>query len=79
MLSFTTDSGAFKPSPALNKRLTPLGEQKKHRGVFKVRMAEWIKDDHIERGDSAELITHSGTIYVLEAGEDSEDSSCIIA
>ncbi|PWN91668.1 hypothetical protein FA10DRAFT_265513 [Acaromyces ingoldii] len=78
MLSFTTDSGSFKPSASLNRRLTPLGEQKKHRGVFKVRMADWIQDDHIERGDSAELITHSGTVYAYEAGEESEDSSCVI-
>lgn len=78
MLSFTTDSGSFKPSASLNRRLTPLGEQKKHRGVFKVRMADWIQDDHIERGDSAELITHSGTVFAYEAGEESEDSSCVI-
>lgn len=78
MLSFTTDSGSFKPSASLNRRLMPLGEQKKHRGVFKVRMADWVQDDHIERGDSAELITHSGTVYAYEAGEESEDSSCVI-
>lgn len=77
MLSWQCEVGGFKPSPEVMARYTPIGEQKKHRGVGKIRVADWIRDSS-ERGDSAQLITARGSLYLYEAGESSRSSRCLI-
>jgi len=58
-------------------RYTPVGEQKKHRGVGKIRPADWVKNKE-ERGDSAELLTTNGGIMLYDAGEESNSAACTI-
>lgn len=77
LLRWTCESGQFKPSAGILERYTPVGEQKKHRGVGKIHVADWVLDKS-ERGDSVELTTTSGSINLYEAGEDSNASACTI-
>jgi DUF4097 and DUF4098 domain-containing protein YvlB len=77
LLRWTCESGQFKPSAGILERYTPVGEQKKHRGVGKIRVADWVLDKS-ERGDSVELTTTSGSINLYEAGEDSNASACTL-
>lgn len=78
LLSWQCESGGFKPSADVLARYTPVGEQKKHRGVGKIRVADWINDKS-ERGDSAQLITARGSLYLYEAGEASSATRCTIS
>lgn len=78
LLSWQCESGGFKPSADVLARYTPVGEQKKHHGVGKIRVADWVLDKS-ERGDSAQLITTHGSLYLFEAGESSSASRCTIA
>ena len=58
-------------------RYTPVGEQKKHRGVGKICVAGWVQSKE-ERGDSAELLTTNGDILLYDAGEESNSAACAI-
>ena len=78
LLSWQCESGGFKPSADVLARYTPVGEQKKHRGMGKIRVADWVQDKS-ERGDSAQLITTRGSLYLYEAGESSSASRCTIS
>lgn len=77
LLRWTCESGKFNTSEGIIARYTPVGEQKKHRGVGKIQVADWVLDKS-ERGDSIELTTTSGDISVYEAGESSNASACIV-
>lgn len=80
MLSWQCEAGAggFKPSEAIKKRYTPLGEQRKHRGVGRIKPAEWAPQTE-ERGDSAQLITAHGSLLLYDASETSDSSKCAVA
>lgn len=78
LLRWTCASGQFKPSKAIASRYVPVGEQHKHRGVGRIKPANWIHDQ-VERGDSAELITTNGSIMLHDAAEYNDGTSCIIA
>jgi hypothetical protein len=77
VLRWTCKSGQFKPSKAVLARYTPVGEQKKHRGVGRIRPADWVPDKE-ERGDSAELFSTNGGIMLYDAGEESDSSACVV-
>ncbi|UZJ56672.1 hypothetical protein CBS101457_005992 [Exobasidium rhododendri] len=78
LLRWTCESGQFRASKSVMARYTTVGEQKKHRGVGKIRPAEWVQNKE-ERGDSAELLSTNGGIMLYDAGEESNSSACTIA
>lgn len=73
----TTGTTGLKLSKAIQERYTPLGEQRKHRGVGKIKPAPWVPQGE-ERGDSAELITAHGSLHLYDASETSDPSKCIV-
>lgn len=77
LLSWQCESGTFKLSKSVQERYTPLGDSKKHRGIGKIRVADWVQAGE-ERGDSAELITVHGSLMLFEASEPSDPSKCVV-
>ncbi|KAN0066252.1 hypothetical protein ACQY0O_000346 [Thecaphora frezii] len=75
LLTWKTETGSLKLSPAVQGRYKCLDDrQHKHRGTAKIVPSVASGN----RGDACEIINKSGSITIMEAGEEKKHEACFI-